>query len=119
MKNVLPIIAVLLTASPVLAHHSNAAFDGDKVVGLKGTVTQWNYNNPHSWLMIDALDASNDGMRVWTLLCTIVELLYDDDLLASLAALKDDCNLDFALLIAWPERDKNEHFSGLVDLKKA
>jgi len=58
-------------------------------------------------------------MRVWTLLGTIIELLYDDDLLASLAALKDDCNLGFSPLIAWPERDENEHFSGLVDLKKA
>jgi hypothetical protein len=58
-------------------------------------------------------------MRVWTLLGTIIELLYDDDLLASLAALKDDCNLGFSPLIAWPERDENEYFSGLVDLKKA
>jgi len=57
-------------------------------------------------------------MRVWTLLSTIIELLYDDDLLASLAALEDDCNLGFSPLIAWPERYKNEHFSGLVDLKK-
>lgn len=58
-------------------------------------------------------------MRVWTLLGAIIELLYDDDLLASLAALEDDCNLDFPPLIAWPERDKSVHFSGLVDLKKA
>jgi hypothetical protein len=35
------VIAVLLTASAAFAHHSNAAFDGDKVVVLKGTVTQW------------------------------------------------------------------------------
>jgi hypothetical protein len=32
-------------------------------------------------------------MGVWALLRTIVELLYDDDLLASLATLEDDGNL--------------------------
>jgi len=41
------VIAVLLTASSALAHHSNAAFDGDKVIVLKGTVTQWKWSNPH------------------------------------------------------------------------
>jgi hypothetical protein len=40
-----------------------------------------------------ALDASNDSVGVWSLLGTIIELLDDDDLLASLAALKDECDL--------------------------
>ena len=35
-----------------------------------------------------ALDTSNDGMRIWALLGAIVELLYDDDLLASVATLE-------------------------------
>ena len=34
-----------------------------------------------------ALDASNDSMGIWALFGTIIELLYDDDLFASLAAL--------------------------------
>ena len=34
------VIAVLLMGSSALAHHSNAAFDGDKVLVLKGTVTE-------------------------------------------------------------------------------
>jgi len=44
------------------------------------------------------LDASNDSMRIWALFSTIIGLLYDDDLFASLTALEDDSN-----------------FSGLVD----
>ena len=41
------VIAMLLTAASLLAHHSNSAFDGDKVVVLKGTVTEWKWSNPH------------------------------------------------------------------------
>jgi hypothetical protein len=40
-----------------------------------------------------ALDTSNDGMWIRTLLVTVIDLFYDDDLLAGLATLKDDCNL--------------------------
>ena len=56
MKVGLLIIAVLLTASSVLAHHSNAAFDGDKVIVLKGTVTQWKWTNPHVGIFLSVDD---------------------------------------------------------------
>jgi hypothetical protein len=54
-------IAVLLTATPVLAHHSNSAFDGDKVVVLKGTVTEWKWSNPHVWIFVSVVD--NTGAK--------------------------------------------------------
>lgn len=50
------VIAVLLAASSAVAHHSNAAFDGDKVVVLKGTVTQWKWSNPHVWIHLSVDD---------------------------------------------------------------
>jgi hypothetical protein len=40
-----------------------------------------------------ALDSGNDGMRIWAFLGAIIDLLYDDDLLACLAALEDDSDL--------------------------
>lgn len=49
-------ILLLLTASAARAHHSNAAFDGDKVVVLKGTVTQWKWSNPHVWIYLSVDD---------------------------------------------------------------
>src|SRR5215471_5754228 len=64
MKVGLLIIAVLLTASSVLAHHSNAAFDGDKVVVLKGTVTQWKWTNPHVWIFL-SVDDGKGGRVEW------------------------------------------------------
>jgi hypothetical protein len=62
-----------------------------------------------------ALDASNDGMRIWALLCTIIGLLYDDDLPACLAALEDDSDLCTPKLMEW-SRDGKEirHLSWLV-----
>ena len=39
------------------------------------------------------LDAGNDSMGVWPLLGALIELLDDDDLLAGLTALQNDCHL--------------------------
>src|SRR5215831_21231235 len=66
MKIGLLIIAALLTTSPVLAHHSNAAFDGDKVVVVKGTVTQWKWTNPHVWILL-SVDDGKGGKVDWAI----------------------------------------------------
>jgi hypothetical protein len=41
-----------LAAVPALAHHSGAMFDSEKTVTLSGTVKQFQYTNPHAWLVI-------------------------------------------------------------------
>jgi hypothetical protein len=47
-------IGMLLAAAPRWAHHAvSAEFDANRPVKLKGTVTQWELVNPHSWLHID------------------------------------------------------------------
>jgi uncharacterized protein DUF6152 len=66
MKTGLLIISVLLTTSSVLAHHSNAAFDGDKVVVLKGTVTEWKWTNPHVWILL-SVDDGKGGKVDWAI----------------------------------------------------
>lgn len=45
-----------LAALPALAHHSGAMFDSDKSVTVSGTVKQFQYTNPHAWLVIDVPD---------------------------------------------------------------
>jgi hypothetical protein len=50
---------LLISATPVLAHHSFAAeFDDKQPVTLKGTVTKIDWMNPHIWIYIAAKDDS-------------------------------------------------------------
>ena len=51
--------SVLLGAASLLAHHSAAAaYDTDKKVTFKGTVTQLEWKNPHVFYYIDVADPS-------------------------------------------------------------
>lgn len=59
MKNVavVGLASVLsLLALPALAHHSAAPFDPVKTITLSGVVQDFEYTNPHSWLVIDVMD---------------------------------------------------------------
>jgi hypothetical protein len=57
--------ALSLSALPALAHHSGAMFNPDKTVTLSGTVKQFQYTNPHAWLVILVPDA--DGkVATWS-----------------------------------------------------
>src|SRR5215471_8007270 len=46
-------IAFALSAMPALAHHSFAMFDADKKVTLEGTVKEFQWTNPHSWILMN------------------------------------------------------------------
>ena len=68
MKNPIVVAATalaLVAGMPALAHHSFSSYDVQQQKLVEGTVTQWNYNNPHSWLMIEAPDA-NGEMKTWS-----------------------------------------------------
>ncbi len=47
------VIAALLLARPLPAHHGAAAFDVTKMVTVKGTVTDFQYVNPHVQVYFD------------------------------------------------------------------
>lgn len=71
MKNSLVALlsAILLaTAGAASAHHSAAMFDHDKQVPLTGTVVQFEWTNPHSWIQIDVPNESG-GTDRWSVEC--------------------------------------------------
>jgi len=61
-------ISTLLLALPALAmaHHSGAMFDMTKTLTLAGTVTEFNWTNPHSSFKVEVTGA--DGKpQIWAI----------------------------------------------------
>jgi len=53
LKTAIPALAIAIAAIvPAFAHHSDAMFDSGKEVVLNGTVKQFEYTNPHSWIQL-------------------------------------------------------------------
>jgi hypothetical protein len=59
-------IAVAALAAPAFAHHSFAMFDADKTRNLDGTVKQFEWTNPHSWIRVMVSDQSGTA-REWAI----------------------------------------------------
>jgi hypothetical protein len=58
-------LAVLLFPVLAVAHHSFEMFDVDKTVVLTGTVKEWQWTNPHTWIQ---LNVEHDGVVTeWSL----------------------------------------------------
>jgi hypothetical protein len=49
-------MGVLAVSRPVFAHHSGAAFDTEHMVTLNGTVTNFEWTNPHVFIYLDVKD---------------------------------------------------------------
>jgi hypothetical protein len=47
------ILIVLAMVAPAGAHHSGAMFDEKKTITVTGVVKEFQYTNPHSWLLVD------------------------------------------------------------------
>jgi len=60
-------IAVAAFTAPAIAHHSFAMFDDTKTVTLSGTVKEFEWVNPHSWLRVTVSDEKTGKPAVWAL----------------------------------------------------
>ncbi len=59
-------VAALALGGPALSHHSFAMFDADKTVELEGTVKEFQWTNPHSWLQVVVVDETGREVE-WSL----------------------------------------------------
>lgn len=59
-------IGLALVAGPVFAHHSFTMFDMTKRVTLVGTVTSFEWTNPHAYIEIDVPD-DKGAVKHWSI----------------------------------------------------
>ena len=59
-------VAALALAGPALAHHSFAMLDATKTVEMTGTVKEFQWTNPHSWLQVVVTDETGKDVE-WSL----------------------------------------------------
>jgi DNA/RNA endonuclease YhcR with UshA esterase domain len=50
------VVLLLFASHPVLAHHGTSAYDTTKLTTVKGTVTDFQFNNPHVMISVEAKD---------------------------------------------------------------
>jgi hypothetical protein len=58
------VVMAVAVVAPALAHHSPAAFDRTKKVTLVGTVKEFRWQNPHTWIELEVPDEKGKQV-VW------------------------------------------------------
>jgi hypothetical protein len=56
----------LISVQPAAAHHFGAGFNSGTVVELKGTIKEFQFKNPHTWIQVLVPDA-NGKVTEWSL----------------------------------------------------
>jgi hypothetical protein len=73
------ITAAITCAAPAVAHHSSAMFDLKKSVTVDGVVQEWQFTNPHCYLLLTVgTPDAPDKKVLWTLETAALNLLIRD-----------------------------------------
>ena len=60
------VAAVVISIQPAAAHHSGAGFDSTKVIEIKGTIKEFQFKNPHTWIQVLVADGAGTATE-WSL----------------------------------------------------
>src|SRR5687767_15456124 len=55
---------LVVAASSTWAHHSATMFEQTKTITVEGVVKEFQFTNPHSWLLVDVTD-KNGKVTTW------------------------------------------------------
>ncbi len=58
-------LALSLFVVPAVGHHSYAMFDQTQLLNMNGTVTDFEWVNPHSWLHV-SIENESGSMETWS-----------------------------------------------------
>ena len=64
LLKIVAVLAFIISSLPVVAHHSNSAYQVDEIITLTGTVKEWRWSNPHTWLILET-SGSNGAEQEW------------------------------------------------------
>src|SRR5271168_1799699 len=59
------IAVLLMVAAPIFGHHGTSAYDTTKLTTVKGTVTDFQFNNPHVMISVETKD-DKGKVEMWT-----------------------------------------------------
>src|SRR5271169_3292972 len=59
------VVGLIVLSKPVFAHHSTAEYDMTAVTSIKGTVTKFEWSNPHAYIYIQSKDDKGNVIE-WT-----------------------------------------------------
>ena len=62
----LVVVALGLTIPTAVAHHSGVEFDSEKIVEITGTVKEFQFKNPHTWIQVEVPNPKG-GTIEWSL----------------------------------------------------
>jgi hypothetical protein len=55
---------IMIPGFPSSAHHSNSAYQVDQIITLTGTVKEWRWMNPHTWLYL-TVEGEDGKVQEW------------------------------------------------------
>jgi Family of unknown function (DUF6152) len=59
------VLCLLAVSRPAFAHHAWHGYDMDNLTSVKGTVTQFDWGNPHVWISFEMTD-DKGGIEKWS-----------------------------------------------------
>jgi hypothetical protein len=106
--------AALMWTVTVHAHHSQAAqYDASKKVSIEGTLVQFQFRNPHTFLQVEAPDPETGQMRRWSIEWGGAGTLAGQGVTRT--TLKYG---DVVVITANPSRTPNDHKLHMITLKR-
>jgi hypothetical protein len=66
MLSALAAAGLLVSLQPAFAHHSGAEFDASKTIEITGTIKEFQFKNPHTWIQVLVDDGKGQQVE-WSL----------------------------------------------------
>ena len=113
MRRAIVIVVVLLSSVSAYAHHSQAAqYDTSKEVKIQGTLVQFQFRNPHTFIKVEAPDESGAMVR-WSIEWGGVGQLNGQGVTRTTLKYGDP-----VIITANPSRTPNDHKLHMLTLKR-